>query len=235
MPTTTTAREHLSRATMRALEYYDAGDKKNAFASFLSDVTKHDDTAWIASHPATFMLLETGYAGGRDRFKYMMEGFAASDQLPEPTEGEAHRAPANMASEEGLMQAHFGVLAGGDILSTIKTQEKAGQTSFTSSDTLPREMSTEAMIALRTAGVEFGGLVTGDDLFVYAKLPEGWKRQGTSHDMHSDLLDEKGRKRAGIFYKAAFYDRRANLSIVTRFSIRPNYDAPEGRSPRHGL
>jgi predicted metal-dependent phosphotriesterase family hydrolase len=37
--------------------------------------------------------------------------------------------------------------------------------------------------------------------------------------MWSDLLDEQGRKRAGVFYKAAFYDRSAHLSMNSRFSI----------------
>ncbi len=32
--------------------------------------------------------------------------------------------------------------------------------------------------------------------------------------MWSDLLDEKGRKRGAIFYKAAFYDRRADMHLV---------------------
>jgi hypothetical protein len=37
--------------------------------------------------------------------------------------------------------------------------------------------------------------------------------------MHSDLLDEHGRKRAGIFYKAAFYDRHAHMSMTPRYWI----------------
>ncbi|WP_196302695.1 hypothetical protein, partial [Streptococcus pneumoniae] len=30
---------------------------------------------------------------------------------------------------------------------------------------------------------------------------------------------EQGRKRAGIFYKAAFYDRRADMSMQRRYSV----------------
>lgn len=109
----------------------------------------------------------------------------------------------------------------------IEAQEAAGQQSFVNSDTLPCQMSADARLGLETAGVVFGNPVPGDDLFVYVTLPEGWTKSGTSHSMHSDLLDDKGRKRAGIFYKAAFYDRRADLHIVSRFSVRQDYDAAD--------
>jgi hypothetical protein len=36
--------EHLDWAKKRALAYVDSGDTKNAFASFLSDLGKHDET-----------------------------------------------------------------------------------------------------------------------------------------------------------------------------------------------
>src|SRR5690606_27100508 len=107
----------------------------------------------------------------------------------------------------------------------IVAQSRAGPSSFVNSDPLPREMSAEVELALETAGVVFGAPVPGDDLFVYVTLPEGWTRQGTSHDMHSDLLDNKGRKRAGIFYKAAFYDRRADLRVIPRFTLCQDYEA----------
>jgi hypothetical protein len=42
-----------------------------------------------------------------------------------------------------------------------------------------------------------------------AKLPAGWKKVATEHSMWSDLLDDQGRKRAAIFFKAAFYDYSA--------------------------
>jgi len=36
--------------------------------------------------------------------------------------------------------------------------------------------------------------------------------------MCSILYDNKGRKRASIFYKAAFYDTRADISTIQRFT-----------------
>lgn len=71
------------------------------------------------------------------------------------------------------------------------------------------------------------GFVFGDDeddIFVNVKFPEGWEKKPTEHSMWNDLLDEKGRKRGAIFYKAAFYDRRAHMYLVNRFSFRMDYD-----------
>jgi hypothetical protein len=67
-------------------------------------------------------------------------------------------------------------------------------------------------------GVEFGEPV--DDLFRSAKLPVGWTlRASPDHAMYSNLLDDRGRKRATIFSKSAFYDRDAFMSVTGRFSI----------------
>lgn len=48
MSTATTRQEHLDWCKKRALEYLDAGDCQQAFASFLSDVTKHPETRGIS-------------------------------------------------------------------------------------------------------------------------------------------------------------------------------------------
>lgn len=71
----TSAREHLNRAIERALEYYDIGEKDNAVASFLSDVGKHQDTAWIQQHALTGVILWEGCYKGRDAFRKAMSGF----------------------------------------------------------------------------------------------------------------------------------------------------------------
>lgn len=55
---------------------------------------------------------------------------------------------------------------------------------------------------------------TGAMNILNVELPDGWKKVGTNHDMHSDLVDETGKVRASIFYKAAFYDRRADMVVV---------------------
>ncbi|MGI5155771.1 hypothetical protein [Microbispora sp. CA-102843] len=68
---------------------------------------------------------------------------------------------------------------------------------------------------LTALGFTLGPVDANDPLFRQATLPPGWKRAGTGHSMHTDIVDEHGRKRIGIFYKAAWYDRRADLSITT--------------------
>ena len=219
---TMTERDHLGWATQRALDYYDAGNKQDAFESFLSDVTKHAGTAWIASHPSTLMLLELGWNGGRHEFRQMMEGFAASDQLPE--QPHSNPAPANTATKEGATQAFFGAMAGGSFEDAILAQECAGQSSFVNSNTLPSDMFAEDRQVLEQAGVVFGDPVSGDNMFVNVNLPDGWNKVATSHSMWSDLVDDKGRKRASMFYKAAFYDRSAHLKTNRRFGIGMDYD-----------
>lgn len=83
-------------------------------------------------------------------------------------------------------------------------------------------------------GIRFGELVKDDPIFIEATLPQGWKKVGTDHAMWSKLLDEKGRGRAMIFYKAAFYDRSAHMSAKPRFSV-STYDENRKRgAPRIG-
>lgn len=115
----------------------------------------------------------------------------------------------------------------------IERQEAEGQTSFVESDTLPIDFGMfdkgEGKTALEKAGVKFLGPVEGDALFNYVRLPSGWKKEATTdHSMWSHLLDDRGRKRASIFYKAAFYDRRAHVSVNSRFAILNDYDQPDG-------
>lgn len=135
------------------------------------------------------------------------------------------RAPRNTATQAGLAEvASRGTQGSPAAGNAIMTQERDGQESFVNSDTLPSQMSAKARTILEAAGVKFGGTVPGDDLFVYVELPAGWRKNGSSHAMHSSLLDGHGRTRASIFYKAAFYDRRAGLDINRRFGIMRDYD-----------
>lgn len=105
----------------------------------------------------------------------------------------------------------------------IEAQEKRGQAALVASTNMPKEMH-PGREAFERLGFAFGDVV--DDLFVQATLPPGWTRAATDHSMHSDILDEKGRKRVGVFYKAAFYDRKASANLVARFRVEKKY--PEG-------
>ena len=105
-----------------------------------------------------------------------------------------------------------------DVATTvIKRQEERGQANFVNSTTLPRAMKGECnRSVLETMGVVFKD--EADDLFVNVELPKGWKKVAEDHDMWSKLVDDQGRERASIFYKADFHDRSAHISLSRRFS-----------------
>lgn len=93
----------------------------------------------------------------------------------------------------------------------IEAQERRGQTELVNSDMLPTDCGKRA--DYEALGFSFGEKVEGDPVFQKATLPAGWKRQGSDHDMWSYIVDERGLKRVAIFYKAAFYDRSARMSL----------------------
>lgn len=95
----------------------------------------------------------------------------------------------------------------------IEAQEAAGQREIVHSDVIPTDAPPADQ--LEALGFKLGPVVEGDDMFRRATLPDGWTREGSEHAMWSYLLDGLGRKRASIFYKAAFYDRSAHMSITT--------------------
>ncbi len=89
----------------------------------------------------------------------------------------------------------------------IERQEAEGQRKMVSSfTTLPAEMDHGRSLEL---GFKIGQPVEGDELFINVEAPEGWELKATEHSMWSDIVDDKGEKRGQVFYKAAFYDRRA--------------------------
>lgn len=95
----------------------------------------------------------------------------------------------------------------------IEQQEKDGQAQLVASELLPADHGDDApWVAL---GFTFGEPVKGDPLFVHATLPEGWQKQATDHSMGSVIVDTLGRERVSIFYKAAWYDRSANMHLVS--------------------
>jgi hypothetical protein len=97
----------------------------------------------------------------------------------------------------------------------IEAMESRGQRQLVESTDLPTKSSgDEEFIAL---GFTFGAPHPHDPLFRPATLPAGWKKQAKEHAMGSAVVDEHGRERVSIFYKAAFYDRRADMHLVRVF------------------
>ena len=115
--------------------------------------------------------------------------------------------PENTAKADPLLNLLRSMEPGG-----IEAMEAQGQRELLNSTTLPTDTSgsDEAFLAL---GFAFGETVPGDDLFRQATLPAGWERKGSDHAMWSYVVDDRGIERVAIFYKAAFYDRRAFMRL----------------------
>jgi len=147
--------------------------------------------------------------------------------------------------EHGISAAALGALMRGDIENAltalapggIEAQEARGQADFVESQTLPidglewrynrgEKYEISPKEYLERLGFVF--LEQEDDLFINVRFPEGWKIEPTNHSMWSELVDDKGRNRAGIFYKAAFYDRNAHFDLDRRYSITEIYDHMDG-------
>jgi len=102
-------------------------------------------------------------------------------------------------------------MGSGSPSSFIERQEREGQRELVNSDRLPADVRDREQF--EALGFTFGDPDPGDPLFCPATLPEGWKREASSHDMWSYITDEHGRKRVAVFYKAAFYDRSAFMRL----------------------
>lgn len=109
---------------------------------------------------------------------------------------------------------------------SIEASEARGKEALLGSDLLPVEIQTrwigdrlqsqeEARADFEALGFTFGVSDDRDELFAPAVLPTGWSRDGNSgHSMWSYLVDDEGTRRVEIFYKAAFYDRRAFMRLA---------------------
>lgn len=111
----------------------------------------------------------------------------------------------------------------------IEGLEAAGQQQLVHSDRLPTELSHNTDADFTALGFTFGEPDKRDPMFRPAALPAGWKRKGSDHSMWSYVVDEHGRERVAIFYKAAFYDRSAFMSLSTVYSYATQ--VIDGRAP----
>lgn len=107
----------------------------------------------------------------------------------------------------------------------IEKSEKAGQKDFLAHDSLPIATAAEWKI-LESWGVKKGEPL--NELFCAAKLPIGWSKVGGKDPRGSTLCDDRGLVRATIFYKAAYYEKTANLCILQkRFRSGRDYGSDE--------
>lgn len=121
-------------------------------------------------------------------------------------------------ASEFLDEARASLKAGKDPSDFILQQEARGQRELVNSDVLPWQGTKgEDGKVFEAMGIKFDDGGT-DELFRTVILPTGWKKRRTDHSMWSELVDDKNRVRAAIFYKAAFYDRSAHVSAKRRFT-----------------
>ena len=124
------------------------------------------------------------------------------------------------------------------VAGAVERQEARGQQDLCNSQ--KTSLSTEMRCSFKSPnedphkvlaswGVDVGKPVEGDDMFTECRLPDGWILKPTDHSMWNKLLDDKGRERGSMFYKAAFYDRSTHLDLLPRFSTRP-YGTKNGKS-----
>lgn len=117
-------------------------------------------------------------------------------------------------------------LVTGDVSSSIERQEKQGQQALLQSQNLPRQSPHWEKLTIEQlyAAWNIAILREVDGLFFAVQLPEGWKITGEEHPLWTRLLDEQNRPRALIFYKAAFYDRSAEIGPLQRYRVVTDYD-----------
>lgn len=96
----------------------------------------------------------------------------------------------------------------------IERQEKRGQQALVHSELLPAELRDD-QADFEALGFVFGDVEADDPMFRRVTLPDGWSRQASDHAMWSYIVDGLGRRRVGMFYKAAFYDRQANARVIS--------------------
>lgn len=118
--------------------------------------------------------------------------------------------------EDGKLLLFERLLGMGEPGSEVIRQERRGNRDLVNSTALPTQGLNKQK--LEKMGFEVYGPFEDDPIFTDTKFPEGWSRK-LINDLHSEVLDDKGRVRLVCFYKAAFYDRGAHISFVRRFDV----------------
>lgn len=70
-----TRTEHVEWCKLRALEYVDSGDLKDAYASMCSDLTKHPETETHSAMSLGMALMMGGHLDTEHEMRKFIEGF----------------------------------------------------------------------------------------------------------------------------------------------------------------
>ena len=100
----------------------------------------------------------------------------------------------------------------------IRQQEAAGQRSLlgrpaSGRSRLPTKSNLAQNVVEERFGVVFHDAI--DNLFTSVTLPDGWRIRETEDARWTEVVDRKGEVKAQIFYKAAIYDQRAEITWKT--------------------
>jgi hypothetical protein len=128
----------------------------------------------------------------------------------------------NPAAIVALMKGQLENAAAASTPGGIEAQEAAGQKTLVASQLFPKKLGYKETWSQYEA-LGFKIIEPSDEIFDVVEFPEGWTREATDHNMWSKVLDEKGRKRVSVFYKAAFYDRSASAHLVRRYTVSVEY------------
>jgi hypothetical protein len=100
-------------------------------------------------------------------------------------------------------------LTSGSIEDQILEDEREGGEAMVEADVVP----TRGAELVEAFGFVLGPTVKDDPIFrEVVEAPEGWTRElgDNPHGYWTYLVDPDGARRVAMFYKAAFYDRRAH-------------------------
>lgn len=97
----------------------------------------------------------------------------------------------------------------------LRALEAEGQRELVASSVLPARGLFSQRAAWEALGVKILEEDAGraDPLFCKVELPVGWKKVPAEHTVWTDLVDATGKVVANIYYKAAFYDRSAHVTL----------------------
>jgi hypothetical protein len=133
----------------------------------------------------------------------------------------ANKPQVTNTTDQAEQLAFLAAVRAGVSSSAVEAQEARGQRELVASDQIPVLLRNCTEADLTALGFVLGERNDDDPLFRDATLPAGWSKQPTSHSMWSEIVDDRGVVRFNVFYKAAFYDRKAFLSAVPQESQSP--------------
>ena len=104
----------------------------------------------------------------------------------------------------------------------VEIVERSAQDVAVSTTLMAKDMNPGREV-WESLGFEFAD-IEGDDVLCRAKLPEGWTMNATDSQYWTEIRDENGMVRGKMFFKGAYYDRKARMALKQRYEICTDYD-----------